>query len=88
MKKNFSIILMIFCLSIISSCSTYNSIVPNWMEIGSSSNEVEQTKEIDTEKYKELIQKRAELEKLEHEIEILEEQTDSDSTWWNPFSWF
>ncbi len=88
MKKYFSIIIMIFCLSMTSSCSTYNSIVPNWMEIGSSSSEVEQTNEIDTEKYKELIQKRAELEKLEHEIEILEEQTDSDWSWWNPFSWF
>ena len=88
MKKYFSIIIMIFCLSMTSRCSTYNSIVPNWMEIGSSSSEVEQTNEIDTEKYKELIQKRAELEKLEHEIEILEEQTDSDWSWWNPFSWF
>ncbi len=36
MKKFLIIILMIFNLSFLSSCSTYNSIVPSWMEIGSS----------------------------------------------------
>ena len=36
MKKYLIIIFMIFNLSFISSCSTYNSMVPSWMEIGSS----------------------------------------------------
>ena len=36
MKKFLIIFLMIFNLSFLSSCSTYNSIVPSWMEIGSS----------------------------------------------------
>ena len=36
MKNFLIIILMIFNLSFLSSCSTYNSIVPSWMEIGSS----------------------------------------------------
>ena len=36
MKKYLIIIFMIFNLSFLSSCSTYNSIVPSWMEIGSS----------------------------------------------------
>ena len=36
MKNFLIIILMIFNLSFLSSCSTYNSIVQRWMEIGSS----------------------------------------------------
>ena len=44
MKKNLIIALMIFNLSFLSSCSTYNSIVPNWMEIGSSETVVKEVK--------------------------------------------
>ena len=62
MKKIFIILLMIFNISLISSWSTYNSVVPSWMEIGSSDETIE-TKESN-------------------------EESESSSSWWNPFSWF
>ena len=62
MKKIFIILLMIFNISLISSCSTYNSVVPSWMEIGSS-DETSETKESN-------------------------EESETSSSWWNPFSWF
>ena len=77
---------MLSNLILISSCSTYNSVVPSWMEIGSSFEPVEINND-NEEKEKELIRKKAELNKLESEIDILEEET-SDWSWWNPFSWF
>ena len=46
MKKFLIIFLMIFNLSFLSSCSTYNSIVPSWMEIGSSET-VEKAKKVE-----------------------------------------
>ena len=46
MKKFLIIFLMIFNLSFLSSCSTYNSIVPSWMEIGSSET-VEKVKKVE-----------------------------------------
>ena len=36
MKKFLIILLMIFNISLVTSCSTYNSMVPSWMEIGST----------------------------------------------------
>ena len=36
MKKILIILLLIFNISLVTGCSTYNSMVPNWMEIGSS----------------------------------------------------
>ncbi len=62
MKKFLIIMLMIFNISLITSCSTYNSLVPNWMEIGSS-DDVTETKDTN-------------------------DDSDSGSSWWNPFSWF
>ena len=50
MKKFLFIIIMIFNMSLISSCSTYNSMVPSWMEIGSSETaEKEKKDEVDSD---------------------------------------
>ena len=35
-EKFLIILLMIFNISLVTSCSTYNSMVPSWMEIGST----------------------------------------------------
>ena len=84
--KKYLYIVIFFNFLLVSSCSTYNSIVPRWMEIGS-----DESKEVineNPEKLNEIMRKKAELEKLENEIEMLENETGSGSSWWNPLSWF
>ena len=86
MNRYLIIVFMFFNLLLFSSCSTYNSIVPSFMEIGSSEPEI--IKNENPEKKQELLRKKAELEKLENEIDILEDETGSSWSWWNPVSWF
>ena len=84
--KKYLLILLFFNFLFVSSCSTYNSMVPSWMEIGS-----DEPKEVineNPEKLNEIIDKKAQLEKLENEIEMLEDETGTGVSWWNPFSWF
>ena len=45
MKKFLIILLMIFNISLVTSCSTYNSMVPSWMEIGSTDNTEDNNKD-------------------------------------------
>ncbi len=50
---------VIASLFLFGGCSTYNSLVPDWAQIGSSGTEVEASSDA----------------------------AESESTWWNPFSW-
>ena len=59
MTKKISIIITISFLLLSAGCSTYNSLVPNWATITSSSS-----------------------------TETTESNTNKDTIWWNPFSWF
>ena len=92
MTKNISIIITVAFMILSSSCSTYNSLVPDFATIGSSAApETIKTKveiaELKLAYDKALATATESNDSLRKATEAYIGNSD-DSSWWNPLSWF
>ena len=94
MTKNISIIITVALMTLSSGCSTYNSLVPSFATIGSSSGYEKRENSKTAEEmavirlnYENAVNKVIEAKKA---LTIAKEAYNFNldgSTWWNPFSW-
>ena len=92
MKKNISVIIMLAFMILSSSCSTYNSLVPSFATIGSSSVPDKTKTDAELTILKVAYEKASVIAKDANialrkakEAYLLDS---NNSTWWNPNSWF
>ena len=92
MTKTISVIITLGFLIMTSSCTTYNSLVPDFATIGSSSASESVISDAELAKLKSaydkaLIQASKSNMALRKAKEAYDVSLD-ESTWWNPISWF
>ena len=92
MTKNISIIITVAFMILSSSCSTYNSLVPDFATIGSSAAPEKIKTKVEIAELKSAYNRALTI--ATESNNALRKAKDAyignsdDSTWWNPISWF
>ena len=92
MTKNISVVITVAFMILSSSCTTYNSLVPEFATIGSSSTpENTKTKAEMAElklAYESALTTAIKTNNALTKAKEAYVGNNDDTTWWNPFSWF